>query len=246
MSSGGAIDVGINPVRGSGDRLGVLQMKFPNALGSVVPVYEDRLDRDARWALGEGSRHFEEKSAVQDALYRIARRLEELKIPYAVSDGMALFKHGFRRFTEVVDLLVTRDGLKAIHAHLEGLGYIPPFSGSKNLRDTEHGVRIEFLIAGAFPGGGKPKPVSFPEPEQAGVLIDGIRYLSLPKLIELKLASGMTGGIHRMKDFTDVIALIETLGLSADFADQLNPYVHDKYLELWQGIRDSPVGPVEL
>jgi hypothetical protein len=221
-------------------------MKSADALGTIVPAYEKRLDRDGRWALSEGSRHFEEKGAVQDALHRIARRLEELGIPYAVSGGMALFKHGFRRFTEYVDILVTRDGLKAIHAHLEGLGYVPPFNGSKNLRDTEHGVRIEFLIAGEFPGDGKPKPVAFPDPDQAAVVIDGIHYLSLPKLVELKLASGMTGGIHRMKDFTDAIALIEALGLSADFADQLNPYVRDKYLEFWQGIRDSPVGPAEL
>jgi hypothetical protein len=159
---------------------------------------------------------------------------------------MALFKHGFRRFTEDVDILVSRDGLKAIHAHLEGLGYVPPFNGSKNLRDTEHGVRIEFLIAGEFPGDGKPKPVCFPEPEHACVPIDGVCYLSLPKLVELKLASGMTGGIHRLKDFTDVVQLIESRRLPADFADQLNPYVRDKYLELWQGIRDSPVGPVEM
>jgi Uncharacterised nucleotidyltransferase len=220
-------------------------MKSVDALGVVFPVYEKQLDRDGRWALSEGSRHFEEKSAVQDALRRIARRLEELGIPYAVSGGMALFKHGFRRFTEDVDVLVTRDGLKAIHAHLEGLGYVPPFNGSKNLRDTEHGVRIEFLIAGEFPGDGKPKPVAFPEPDQAGVVIDGIHYLSLPKLVELKLASGMTGGIHRMKDFTDVIQLIESLHLPAEFTENLNPYVRDKYLEFWQGIRDSPVGPVE-
>jgi Uncharacterised nucleotidyltransferase len=221
-------------------------MKSVETLQTVVPAYEKRLDRDGRWALSEGSRHFEEKSAVQDALHRIARRLEDLGIPYAVSGGMALFKHGFRRFTEDVDILVSRDGLKAIHAHLEGLGYVPPFNGSKNLRDTEHGVRIEFLIAGEFPGDGKPKPVCFPEPEHACVPIDGVCYLSLPKLVELKLASGMTGGIHRLKDFTDVVQLIESRRLPADFADQLNPYVRDKYLELWQGIRDSPVGPVEM
>ena len=110
-----------------------------------------------------------------------------------------------------------------IHAKLEGLGYVPPFTGSKNLRDAEHGVRIEFLIAGEFPGDGKPKPVAFPEPDDVGVVIDGIRFLSLPKLVELKLASGMTGGLHRMKDFADVIALIQTLHLSADFADRAKP-----------------------
>jgi hypothetical protein len=221
-------------------------MKTTEGVGTAVPIYEDLLSRDRRWAMSQGSRYFEEKSAVQDALGRIARRLDNLGIPYAIAGGMALFQHGFRRFTEDVDILVSRDGLKAIHAHLEGLGYVPPFTGSKNLRDTEYGVRIEFLIAGEFPGDGKPKAVAFPEPELARVMIDGIHYLSLPKLVELKLASGMTGGLHRLKDFADVIALIETLGLSAEFADQLNPYVRDKYLELWQGIQDSPVAPVEI
>jgi hypothetical protein len=106
---------------------------------------------------------------------------------------MALDAHGFRRLTVDVDILVTRDGLRTIHEKLEGLGFVPPFEGSKNLRDTEHGVRIEFLLAGGYPGDGKPKPVAFPDPAKVGVEIDGIRYLRLSSLIELKLASGMTG-----------------------------------------------------
>ena len=73
------------------------------------------------------------------------------------SPGEWLCSHmDFERFTHDVDILVTRDGLNAIHAKLEGLGYVPPFSGSKNLRDAEHGVRIEFLIAGEFPGTASP------------------------------------------------------------------------------------------
>lgn len=196
--------------------------------------------------MDEGDRHFQRDDLVFKTLRKIAHRLDALGVPYAVAGGMSLEAHGFRRLTVDVDILVTREGLKAIHEGLEGLGYVSPFSGSKNLRDTEHGVRIEFLIAGEFPGDGKPKAVAFPLPQESGVLIDGVRYLSLPKLVELKLASGMTGGVHRLKDFADVIALIETLGLSTDFAESLNPYVRDKYLELWQGIRDSPVGPVEI
>ena len=72
-------------------------MKSVEARDAVVPVHEELLDRDVSWALSEGSRHFEEKSAVQDALQRISRRLEELGIPYAVAGGMALIRHGFRR-----------------------------------------------------------------------------------------------------------------------------------------------------
>jgi Uncharacterised nucleotidyltransferase len=221
-------------------------MSSPEARTPVSPVYDDLLKRDWGWALDQGGLFFEGESLVQKSLRRIAKRLDELEVPYAVVGGMALFAHGFERFTQDIDILVTREGLTAIQAHLEELGYIPPFAGSKNLRDTEHGVRIEFLIAGEFPGDGKPKAVAFPDPEEAGVLIHGVRFLSLPKLVELKLASGMTGGIHRLKDFADVIALIDARGLAADFADQLNRYVRDKYLELWQGIRDSPVGPVEI
>ena len=50
----------------------------------------------------------------------------------------------------------------------------------------------------------------------------------------------------RLKDLAGVQELIEALMLAAEFAAQLNPYVRDKYLELWQALRDSPVGPVEI
>jgi hypothetical protein len=156
---------------------------------------------------------------------------------------MALDAHGFRRLTVDVDILISRESLKTIHERLEGLGYVPPFAGSKNLRDTEHGVRIEFLIAGEFPGDGKPKPVAFPDPATAAVAIDGVNYLSLPRLVELKLASGMTGGVARLKDLADVVALVSALDLSRDFSEELNPYVQPKYLELWDGIRNSPEHP---
>lgn len=203
-----------------------------------VIFYEHLLDRDWGLALSEGSRFFEDRGAVQNTLRKIARRLGDLGVPYAVVGGMALFKHGFRRFTEDVDLLVTPEGLKEIHSRLEGLGYVPPFAGSKQLRDAETGVRIEFLVSGAYPGDGKPKPVAFPDPAEVGVDLDGIMYLDLPTLIELKLASGMTGGLHRLKDFADVIELIKALALPADFAEQLNPYVRDRYAEIWAGLQE--------
>jgi hypothetical protein len=218
-------------------------MESTQTSGIGVPVYEDLLKRNWRWALDQGGLHFEGESLVQKSMRRIARRLDDLEIPYAIVGGMALFAHGHERFTEDIDILVSRDGLKAIHASLDGLGYLPPFTGSKQLRDTESGVRIEFLVAGEFPGDGKPKPVAFPQPEDASVIIEGFRFISLPTFVELKLASGMTGGIHRMKDFTDVVALIEARQLPAGLAEELNPYVREKYLELWKGIQESPIGP---
>jgi hypothetical protein len=211
----------------------------------IVVPYEQRLKNNRSWSMEEGDRHFQRDDSVFKTLRNIARRLDELGVPYAVAGGMSLEAHGFRRLTVDVDILVTREGLKVIHEGLDGLGYLPPFAGSKNLRDTQYGVRVEFLIAGEYPGDGQPKPVAFPDPAQVAVEINGVRYLSLPALVELKLASGMTN-LGRLKDLADVQELIKALTLPSNFADQLNPYVRDKYLELWQGIRDSPVGPVEM
>lgn len=183
----------------------------------------------------EGSRHFEERSAVHKALRRITRKLEELGIAYAVAGGMALFLHGYRRFTEDVDILVTKNGLKEIHKQLEGRGYLPPFTRSKQLRDTELGVRIEFLVAGQYPGDGKPKPVAFPDPTAAAVDIDGMKCVGLASLIEMKLASGMTS-TGRARDLVDVQELIATLKLKKDLVSSLNEYVRDTYEKLWDNL----------
>jgi hypothetical protein len=204
-----------------------------------MTTYEQQLDANFDWALREGSMHFDKSNAVHKTLRGITQRLDELGIPYAVVGGMALFYHGYRRFTEDVDLLVTAESLQRIHDALDGLGYIQPFEKSKSLRDAETGVRIEFLVSGQYPGDGKPKPVEFPVPGKDEAIIDGMRFLGLPRMIELKLASGMTNAI-RMRDLADVIALIQELGLSEDFTNKLNPFVRDKYLELWRAVRDNP------
>jgi hypothetical protein len=203
-----------------------------------VTVYEQRLDCEPQWALKEGSMYFERGSAVHKALETIARHLEALGVPYAIAGGLALFFHGYRRFTEDVDILVTAEGLEQVHRHLVGLGYLPPFAGSKNLRDTNSGVRIEFLVAGRYPGDGKPKPVAFPDPAAVSEEIEGLHFLRLETLIELKLASGTTPG--RRRDLADVQELIRLLSLPADYATRLDPSVRDLYGELWGELRSAP------
>lgn len=195
-------------------------------------TYEERLNQDERWALTEGSKHFHEGGSVYETLRKVAARLDELEVPYAVAGGLALFHHGVRRFTEDVHILVTREGLRKIHEALEGKGYLPAFRRSKNLRDTQTGVAIEFLLADDFPGDGKPKPVSFPDPAQVAHESHGIRYVGLENLVELKLASGISAP-HRLKDLADVSSLIELLHLPQSFGQALSAYVRPKYEELW-------------
>jgi hypothetical protein len=145
---------------------------------------------------------------------------------------MALNEFGYRRVTVDVDVLLTPAGLKALKAASLGRGYVEKFPGSRGLRDTENGVDIDVLLTGGYPGDGKPKPVSFPDPAKVAVRGTRVALLPLPKLVELKLASGMSAP-HRLKDLADVIELIRAASLPSNLADALDPSVRDKYQELW-------------
>lgn len=203
-----------------------------------MPDFDAVMNKGGAPAVAQATRFFMHDDPVYRSLNQITSRLTSLKIPYAVCGGMALVAHGYDRTTVDVDILLSPDGLKAVHTELDGLGYAPPFSGSKNLRDVATGVRIEFLVAGQFPGDGKPKPVPFPDPSAVAVEIDGIRYLKLNNLIELKLASGMTNS-GRLKDLADVQELIRALKLPRDLVSQLHEYVRPTFTRLWEAVQQD-------
>jgi len=185
--------------------------------------------------LREGSDFFMKRGNIYDTLRKVTKRLRDENIDYVVLGAMAMSAHGFRRFTEDVDLLTTPEGLDAIHQRLVGRGYVPAFPGArKKLRDTETGVTVDFISSGEYPGDGKPKPVRFPDPREASVERDGYNVIVLPKLVELKLVSGLSS-IERLKDLGDVVELIKTLKLPRDLGEQLDPSVRDEYYRLWDG-----------
>src|SRR5205823_4391156 len=184
-----------------------------------------------RYLMGEGT--------LQGTLAQLSSDLKQRGIDYMVTDAVALMAYGYPRFTEDIDLVLTKEGLEAFHRELIGLGYVPAFPGAKKrLRSTRDGVPIEVILTGEYPGDGKPKPVSFPVPADASIEIDGVRVVTLEKLIELKLASGMTAP-DRLKDLADVQELIKVKHLPEDFVDKLNPYVQGKYLELWSAVQSG-------
>jgi hypothetical protein len=113
------------------------------------------------------------------------------------------------------------------------------------LRDAESGVRIEFIVTGQFPGDGKPKPVAFPDPEQVAIELNGIQFLNLETLVELKLSSGISNP-QRAKDLTDVQEMIKVLDLPQIFGDRLNLYVQPKFRELWKIVHGAPTRFVRI
>jgi hypothetical protein len=208
---------------------------------TVKGAYETELHESLDSALREAEGYFMKEGRLHATLRRLAARLDAEGAPYAIVGGMALGEHGYVRMTEDVDVLLTPDGLERFRTHLVGRGYVATHPGAeRSFRDAESGVRIEIRVTGDFPGDGKPKAVSFPHPAEASSEVGGLRVLSLPAMIELKLASGMSAP-HRLRDLADVQETIKTLHLLEDFATRLDPSVREKYLELWRAVRDAEV-----
>ena len=206
-------------------------MNFPTALDNEL-TYENRLKRYPSWSINEGGLNVTKENEVHKSLKQFAARLDELQIPYVLAGAMAMNFHGYQRFTVDIDLIVTKENLEKLHHALDGRGYLPKFAGSKNLRDTVNKVAIDLIEAGDFPGDGKPKELTFPDPAQCYVEIEGIKCLPLEKLIELKLASGMTAP-NRLKDISDVQELIKITKVPKDFVHKLHPWVQAKFLEIY-------------
>lgn len=190
------------------------------------------IDRRMDALLAEAQAYFMGAGGVHEAAAAIGRHLSESGIDYAIAGALALGEHGFKRLTVDVDLLITREGLARFKSEWLGRGYVEIRPGGKAVRDTLNNVKIDFLLTGDFPGDGKPKPVAFPEPAAAAIEGDKYRVLSLARLVELKLASGMTAP-HRLQDLADILRLIREAGLPRSLASELNPYVRSKFDELW-------------
>ncbi|MCR4319081.1 MAG: nucleotidyl transferase AbiEii/AbiGii toxin family protein [Candidatus Brocadiaceae bacterium] len=196
-----------------------------------VHNYESELEASFDVVLDEADQLYEGHGRLKRTYEHLAKRLDELNVPYSLVGGYALILHGVRRFTEDIDLLVSNESLAKLHEELIGRGYVQVSPGSRNLRDAETGVRIEFVVTGEFPGDGKQKPIVFPDPQTVVEKIEGIKVVNLKSFIELKISSGMTAK-DRLQDLADVQRLIKQHHLTSDFANQLHPYVRSKFLEL--------------
>ncbi len=196
-----------------------------------VASLDSILERADRFFMGESKLH--------RAASELARTMSELGLDFAIAGALALAAHGHERLTSDVDVLLTPEAHQKLKEAVLGRGYVEAFPGSRGLRDTVNGVKIDFVLTGDFPGDGRPKPVSFPHPRDVAMPSGRYPVVRLETLVELKLASGMSAP-HRLQDLADVIALIRARRLDREFADRLHPWVRAKYDELWQVARQAP------
>jgi hypothetical protein len=197
---------------------------------------EGRLSAEAEARFRDGAvyceRFFMGEAEVHKALDKLVRILDAEGMPYAVIGALALGEYGHRRATVDVDVILREDDLRRFKDKHLGRGYVERTPGTGKLRDTDHSVNVDVLSVGRFPGDGRPKPVAFPDPATTAVRGERFALLPLPRFIELKLASGMTAP-HRLHDLADVLDLVRSAKLGEDLADELHPYVRDKFRELW-------------
>ncbi len=168
---------------------------------------------------------FQKRSPQHQAMRRLARRLKKARIPYAIMGAMAVNAHGAERTTRDVDVLLTPEGLERFRQEFVGEDYEPVEGRPRRFVERQSGVTVDCLVTGRYPGSGKPGPLAFPDPTEASEEIEKIRVLTLPQLIQLKLAA------RRHYDFGDVVFLIRTHNLDESFLPRLHPSVRQDFIE---------------
>jgi hypothetical protein len=174
---------------------------------------------------------FEGSGPVQQTMRRVAARLEQAGIPYAIVGGMAVNAHRHERTTRDVDFLLSAQGLNALLRIVAGGEFDPVPGRPRRFVDRATGVSFDVLRTGLFPGSGSPGPIAYPDPEQVSETIQELRFVNLPTLVQLKLAA------RRHQDFADVVNLIRANQLDEKYADQLHPSVRGDYIECLEETR---------
>jgi hypothetical protein len=168
---------------------------------------------------------FEGRGREHQTLRRLIQRLEKANIAYAIMGAMAVNAHGAERTTKDVDVLVTQEGLDLFRQRYVGRSYDTVPGRPRRFEERRSKVTIDFLVTGRFPGSGKPGPVAFPHPEEASQTIKNAKVVTLPQLIQLKLAA------RRHQDFGDVVFLIRIHNLDESFLENLHPSLHGDFIE---------------
>jgi hypothetical protein len=142
---------------------------------------------------------------------RVIRALDHLlkavKCPSVLGGGWAVWRHGFLgRVTQDIDIVLPADAIDEFlrTAAVSGFDVLPRQPGRwPKLMHRDTGVQVDILPEGERPGTpASPAPTTLPHPISLGGGNDRLRYVSLPGLIELKLAAG------RARDEADVVELL--------------------------------------
>jgi hypothetical protein len=160
-----------------------------------------------------------------------------------VGGGWAVWRHGYvGRVTQDIDIVVPAaridDFLQA--ASVSGFERLAQSPGRwPKLRHRETGIEVDILPEGGRLGTvSQPAPTTIPHPVSMGAERGKLKYISLPSLIELKLAAG------RLRDDADVVELArENRDRIVEVRSHLaavHPQYADRFENILKQVDDAP------
>ena len=169
-----------------------------------------------------------------ESLWDVARRCHELLtdagIAYCVCGGVAVCLHGYQRNTTDLDLVIRSEDSDSVRHVFTEAGFF--WDSEKAEFHNQNGITIEFLIAGHKAGKGREVVVAEPIGDLNVERIEGLSVVRLFRLIEMKIACGMSNLRRTHKDFADVVELIAIRHLDGSFARFLHKSLRPTFGEL--------------
>jgi hypothetical protein len=162
-------------------------------------------------ALREGRERMLEPQDLPGRYGRVIKALDHvlraIGAEAVVGGGWAVWRHGYiGRVTQDVDIVVAANQVDALlrTAAVAGFQVLARQPGRwPKVVHKETGITVDLLPEGERPGTpSRPAPTTLPHPARIGAAGAMLRYITLPALVELKLAAG------RARDESDVIELV--------------------------------------
>jgi len=156
--------------------------------------------------------------------------LQVLHVESVLAGGWAVWWHGYEgRLTQDVDIVLAGDAVADFlrAASVAGFELLPQKPGRwPKLLHKETNIKVDILPEGMRPGTvSKPAPTTIRHPAQMGATGSALRYITLPALLELKIAAG------RDRDQADVVALLRANPKQVDTIRAHLEAIHEDYVK---------------
>ena len=148
--------------------------------------------------------------------------------------------HGYQRNTTDLDLVIRAADSDTVRQLLTNAGFT--WHTEQAEFRTADGIAVQFLIAGQKAGKGSEVTIAEPIGDLNVEQIEGLSVVRLSRLIEMKIACGMSNLRRTHKDFADVVELISIRNLDSSFARFLHSSLRTTFREL---VRNATVSDDE-
>jgi len=165
---------------------------------------------------------------------RVVKAIDHLLVALGceavIAGDWAVWHHGYvGRVTQDIDIVLPKDRIEEFLrlASLSGFEVLPRPEGRwSKIKHKDTDTEVDLLPEGGRPGSAsRPAPTMIGHPATLGAAGPALRYISLPALIELKLAAG------RPRDESDVAELVRA---NSDRVNEIHNHlatVHADYVQ---------------